>query len=105
MKASQLLAPTLREAPRDADTVSAKLMIRAGLIRKLAAGLYDWLPLGLRALKKAEQIVRQEMDKMGAQEVWLPTVQPRELWEETGRWQGYGQELLRFKGRKNTELC
>ncbi|OGR86071.1 MAG: proline--tRNA ligase [Elusimicrobia bacterium RIFCSPLOWO2_01_FULL_60_11] len=105
MKASRLLAPTLREAPRDTDAVSAKLMIRAGLIRKLAAGLYDWLPLGLRALKKAENIVRQEMDKLGAQEVWLPTIQPKELWEETGRWQVYGKELLRFKDRKDTEFC
>src|SRR3989344_1781949 len=105
MRASRLLAPTLREAPRDADTVSAKLMLRAGLIRKIASGLYDWLPLGLRSLKKAEQIVRQEMERLGAQEVWLPTVQPRELWDETGRWGVYGKELLRFKDRKEAEFC
>ncbi len=105
MKYSKLLIPTLREAPKDADTASSKLMIRSGMIRKIAAGLYDWLPLGLRVLKKVEQIVREEMNRADAQEVWLPTVQPRELWEETGRWQVYGKELLRFKDRKDTEFC
>lgn len=105
MRFSQLLIPTLRDAPRDADTVSAKLMIRAGMVRKIASGLYDWLPLGLRSLKKCEQIVREEMNAAFAQEVWLPTVQPRELWEETGRWQVYGKELLRFKDRKGSEFC
>ncbi len=105
MKYSKLYVPTLREAPRDADTASAKLMLRSGLIRKFASGLYDWLPLGLRALKKVEQIVREEMNAVDAQEVWLPTIQPRELWEETGRWGVYGKELLRFKDRKETEFC
>ena len=105
MKLSNYYIPTLKEAPKDADTLSAKLMIRAGLIRKLASGLYEWLPLGLRVLKKVENIVREEMDKAGACEVWLPVVQPKELWEESGRWTFYGKELLRFKDRKEAEFC
>lgn len=105
MKLSQYYIPTLKEAPKDADTLSAKLMIRAGLIRKLASGLYEWLPLGLRVLKKVENIVREEMDKAGACEVWLPVVQPKELWEESGRWTFYGKELLRFVDRKEAEFC
>ncbi len=105
MKASRLLLPTLREAPSDADNVSAKLMQRAGMIRKLAAGLYEWLPLGLRTLRKVERIVREEMDRIGGQELWLPVVQPKELWEETGRWRVYGKELLRLKDRKGGEFC
>jgi len=105
MKLSQYLLPTLREAPSDADNVSAKLMIRAGMIRKLATGIYDWLPLGLRSLKKVENIVREEMDKAGALECWLPVIQPRELWEETGRWGVYGKELLRIKDRKGSDFC
>ena len=105
MKLSHYYIPTLKEAPKDADTLSAKLMIRAGLIRKLASGLYEWLPLGLRVLKKVENIVREEMDKAGACEVWLPVVQPKELWEESGRWTFYGKELLRFADRKEAEFC
>ena len=105
MKLSNYYIPTLKEAPKDADTLSAKLMIRAGLIRKLASGLYEWLPLGLRVLKKVENIVREEMDKAGACEVWLPVVQPKELWEESGRWTFYGKELLRFKDRKEADFC
>lgn len=105
MKLSNYYIPTLKEAPKDADTLSAKLMIRAGLIRKLASGLYEWLPLGLRVLKKVENIVREEMDKAGACEVWLPVVQPKELWEESGRWTFYGKELLRFSDRKDAEFC
>ncbi|MBR4592024.1 MAG: proline--tRNA ligase [Elusimicrobiaceae bacterium] len=105
MKLSQYYIPTLKEAPKDADTLSAKLMIRAGLIRKLASGLYEWLPLGLRVLKKVENIVREEMDKTGACEVWLPVVQPKELWEESSRWTFYGKELLRFSDRKEAEFC
>ncbi len=105
MKLSNYYIPTLKEAPKDADTLSAKLMIRAGLIRKLASGLYEWLPLGLRVLKKVENIVREEMDKAGACEVWLPVVQPKELWEESGRWTFYGKELLRFEDRKKAEFC
>ncbi len=105
MRFSQALIPTLRDAPKDADIVSAKLMFRAGMIRKVASGLYDWLPLGLRVLKKVEQIVREEMNSAGGQEVWLPHVQPKEFWEETGRWNVYGKELLRIKDRKGAEFC
>ncbi|NLO92478.1 MAG: proline--tRNA ligase [Elusimicrobia bacterium] len=105
MKMSSYFLPTLREAPQDADTLSAKLMLRAGLIRKLASGIYEWLPLGLRTLKKVENIIRQEMDRAGGQEVWLPVVQPKELWEETGRWNVYGKELLRLEDRKGAEFC
>ena len=85
MKLSNYYIPTLKEAPKDADNLSAKLMVRAGLIRKLGSGLYEWLPLGLKVLKKVENIVREEMDRAGACEVWLPVVQPKELWQETGR--------------------
>ncbi len=102
---TKYFAPTLREAPSDADNISAQLMIRAGMIRKLAAGIYEWLPLGLRALKKVEQIVREEMDRAGGLEVWLPVVQPKKLWEKTGRWGVYGKELLRIKDRKNAWFC
>ena len=105
MKLSNYYLPTLKEAPKDADTLSAKLMIRAGLIRKVASGLYEWLPLGLRVLKKVENIVREEMDRAGANEVWLPVVQPKELWEESGRWTFYGKELLRFTDRKEAGFC
>jgi len=105
MRLSKYLLPTLREAPSDADNVSAKLMIRAGMIRKVASGIYDWLPLGLRCLRKVENIVREEMNRVDGMEVWLPVVQPRELWEQTGRWGVYGKELLRFKDRKGAEFC
>jgi len=105
MRYSQFLIPTLRDAPKDADTISAKLMFRSGMIRKIASGLYDWLPLGLRVLKTVERIVREEMNAVGGMEVWLPLVQPKELWEETGRWKVYGKELLRFKDRKGSEFC
>jgi prolyl-tRNA synthetase len=105
MKFSRTLIPTLREAPSDADNVSAQLMQRAGLIRKVASGIYEWLPLGLRALRKVEQIVREEMNKVDGQEVWLPVIQPKQLWEETGRWGIYGKELLRLKDRKDAEFC
>ncbi|MFN3967186.1 MAG: proline--tRNA ligase, partial [Endomicrobiia bacterium] len=105
MKLSEFLLPTLRETPQDADTISNKLMIRAGMIRKLASGIYEWLPLGLRVLKKVEQIVREEMNAIGGQEVWLPLLLPKELWEETGRWQLYGDELFRLKDRKGSDFC
>jgi prolyl-tRNA synthetase len=105
IKLSSYLIPTLREAPSDADNVSAQLMQRAGMIRKVAAGIYDWLPLGLRALRKVERVVREEMDAIGGQEVWLPVIQPKGLWEETGRWGVYGKELLRLKDRKDSEFC
>jgi prolyl-tRNA synthetase len=105
MKLSKYLLPTLREAPSDADNVSAQLMQRAGMIRKVASGIYDWLPLGLRALRKVEKIVRAEMDGIGGMEVSLPVIQPKALWEETGRWPVYGKELLRLKDRKDAEFC
>ncbi|MFN0116904.1 MAG: proline--tRNA ligase [Elusimicrobiota bacterium] len=105
MKFSRYFIPTLKENPSDADNISAKLMLRSGMIRKVGAGIYEWLPLGYKVLKKVEQIVREEMDAAGAFEVWLPHVQPSELWQESGRWQYYGKELLRFKDRKNNEFC
>lgn len=105
MRLSRYLLPTLKELPADADTASARLMLRAGMIRKVAAGLYEWLPVGLRVLRKVERIVREEMDRAGGQEVWLPVVHPKSLWEESGRWQVYGREMLRFKDRKDTEFC
>jgi prolyl-tRNA synthetase len=102
---SKLLAPTLKEDPSDAEVISHKLMLRAGMIRKLTAGIYSYLPLGYRSLRKMEQIVREEMDAAGAQEVFLPMVQPSELWIESGRWEVYGSELLRFKDRHGRECC
>ncbi|NLI09431.1 MAG: proline--tRNA ligase [Elusimicrobia bacterium] len=105
MKLSNYFLPTLRQAPSDADNISAKLMFRAAMIRKLASGIYEWLPLGFRVLKKVENIIREEMDAIGAQELWLPVIQPKELWTETGRWQVYGKELLRIKDRKDSEFC
>ncbi len=105
MRASQLLIATLKESPSDAVVVSHQLMLRAGMIRKLASGLYTWLPLGLRTLRKVERVVREEMNAAGAQEVLMPAVQPAELWEETGRWFQYGGELLRLKDRHNRDFC
>jgi len=102
---SRLLIPTLKEDPADAEVVSHKLMVRAGMIRKLTAGVYSYLPLGYRSLRKVEQIVREEMDAAGAQEVFLPMVVPAELWQETGRWDVYGKELLRFKDRHDRDCC
>jgi len=105
MRYSQLLIPTLREAPADAEVESHKLMMRAGYIRKLAAGVYTYLPLCLRVIKKIEDIVREEMVAAGAQELLLPIVMPSELWMETGRWQVYGKELARFKDRHARDFC
>jgi prolyl-tRNA synthetase len=105
MKYSQMLIPTLREAPADAEVASHKLMMRAGYIRKLAAGVYTYLPLCLRVLRKIENIVREEMAAAGAQELLLPVVMPAELWIETGRWAVYGKELLRFKDRHDRDFC
>ncbi|MDR3256195.1 MAG: proline--tRNA ligase [Endomicrobium sp.] len=102
---SKMFIPTLREAPSDADIVSAKLMIRSGMIRKLASGLYEFLPLGLRVLRKIENIIRQEMNAAGGQEVSLPLIFPKDLWLETGRWNVYGKELFRLKDRKDAEFC
>src|SRR4051812_33854223 len=105
MRFSQAFLPTLREPPAEAETISHQLMLRAGLVRKLAAGIYEWLPAGLRVLRKVERIVREEMNAVGGQEVWLPMLQPKELWEETGRWNVYGKELMRLKDRKNSDFC
>lgn len=105
MKLTQYYLPTLKEAPKDADIVSAKFMIRAGLIRKTASGIYEWLPLGMKILKKIENIIREEFNKEGALEVWLPIVQPAELWQKSGRWDFYGRELLRIKDRKKADFC
>ncbi|MBF0444437.1 MAG: proline--tRNA ligase [Magnetococcales bacterium] len=105
MRLSKTLLPTLKEDPVEAQIVSHKLMLRSGMIRQLGAGIYSWLPLGLRVLRKVENIVRQEMDRAGAQEVFMPAVQPAELWQETGRWQQYGTELLRFRDRGGRDFC
>lgn len=105
MRMSRLLIPTLKEEPSDAEVISHKLLLRAGMIRKLTAGVYSYLPLGYRSLRKVEQIVREEMNASGAQEVLLPMVQPAELWKESGRWELYGPELLRFKDRHDRECC
>ena len=105
MRFSQALIPTLRDDPADAEIISHRLMMRAGLIRKVAAGIYTYLPLAWRAIRKAEQIIREEMEKSGAQELRMPAVQPAELWKETGRWGVYGKELLRVKDRHNRDFC
>jgi len=105
MRLSQYPISTLKEVPGDADVVSHQLMLRAGLIRRLAAGLYVWLPMGLRTLQKVERIVREEMNRAGALEMIMPTVQPAELWIESGRWGKYGPELLRLKDRHEREFC
>ncbi|PLW84450.1 proline--tRNA ligase [Kineobactrum sediminis] len=105
MRTSQYLISTQKETPADAEVISHQLMLRAGLIRKLAAGLYTWLPLGLRVLRKVEQVVREEMDASGALEVSMPVVQPAELWQESGRWTEYGPELLRIKDRHQRDFC
>ncbi|ALA57834.1 proline--tRNA ligase [Nitrospira moscoviensis] len=105
MRTSQTLIPTLREDPGEAETVSHRLMLRAGLIRKVAAGIYTYLPLGLRIIRKVEQIIREEMNRAGAQELLMPIASPAELWKETGRWDYYGKELLRFKDRHERDFC
>ena len=105
MRYSQYFLPTLKETPGDAEVVSHQLMSRAGMIRKVAAGIYDYLPLGLRVIRKVENIVREEMNKAGAIELLMPAVCPADLWEQSGRWQQYGKELLRLKDRKETEFC
>ena len=105
MRTSQFPLNTVKETPADAEIASHQLMIRAGLIRKLAAGLYSWLPLGLRVLRKVEKITREEMERAGALEVLMPALQPAELWQETGRWEQYGPELARLKDRHDREFC
>ncbi|MFP3867989.1 MAG: proline--tRNA ligase [Desulfobacteraceae bacterium] len=105
MRYSMMLIPTLKEVPAEAETISHQLLLRAGMIRKLAAGIYDYLPLALRVIRKIEKIVREEMNRAGALEVLLPAVQPAELWKESGRWELYGKELLRFQDRNDRECC
>ncbi len=105
MRTSQFPLQTLKETPADAEIASHQLMLRAGLIRKLASGLYTWLPLGLRTLRKVEAIVREEMDRIGARELLMPAIQPAELWQESGRWEKYGPELLRITDRHQREFC
>ena len=105
MRYSEMFLPTVREVPSDAEVVSHQLMLRAGMIRKLTSGVYSYLPLGYRVIRKFEQIVREEMNRAGAQEAFLPTVQPAELWQESGRWTHYGKELLRFRDRHDRECC
>ncbi|MGE8359438.1 proline--tRNA ligase [Pseudomonas sp.] len=105
MRTSQFLLSTLKETPSDAVVISHQLMLRAGMIRKLASGLYTWLPMGLRVLRKVERVVREEMDAAGALEVLMPGIQPAELWQESGRWEQYGPELLRMKDRHGRDFC
>ncbi|WP_298273308.1 proline--tRNA ligase [Geobacter sp.] len=105
MRYSQYFVPTVKETPSDAEVISHQLMLRAGMIRKLAAGIYNYLPLGLRSIRKVEAIVREEMNRAGAIEILMPSVQPAELWQESKRWEKYGKELLRFKDRKDAEFC
>ena len=105
MRTSNFLIATQKETPTDAEVISHQLMLRAGLIRKLASGLYTWLPLGLRVLRNVEAIVREEMDRSGAQELSMPVMQPAELWQESGRWEQYGPELLRIKDRHERDFC
>ena len=105
MKASRMLIATLKEAPNEAQIASHILLIRAGMIRKLVAGVYNYLPLGLRTLHKIENVIREEMDKTGSLEILSSAIQPKELWEESGRWQKYGPELMRFQDRHEREFC
>ena len=105
MKASQFFISTLKEAPTEAALASHKLMIRAGLIKANASGLYTWMPMGLRVLRKVEHIVREEMNRAGSVELLMPVVQPAELWQESGRWEFYGKELLRLKDRHERDFC
>src|SRR5512144_1607753 len=105
MRVSSFPLATLKETPADAEVISHQLMLRAGMIRRLAAGIYIWLPLGLRVLRKVEAIVREEMNRSGAVELLMPAVQPAELWQESGRWEQYGPELLRFKDRHQRDFC
>lgn len=105
MRTSKYLLATLKETPADAEIISHQLMLRAGMVRKVAAGIYNWLPVGLRVMRKVESVVREEMNRAGAQEVLMPSIQPAELWQESGRWEMYGGELLRMQDRHNREFC
>ena len=104
MRLSAYFLPTLKENPNEAQIVSHRLMLRAGMIRQTSAGIYAWLPLGFRVLKKIEQIVREEQNAAGAQELLMPTIQPAELWKESGRYDDYGKEMLRIKDRHDREM-
>ena len=104
MKASRFFIGTLKEAPAEAEITSHQLMIRAGMIRRVASGIYNYLPIGLRSVRKVEAIVRQEMNRAGAIELLMPAVQPAELWQESGRWEKYGPELLRIKDRNDRDF-
>jgi len=105
MKQSLLFVPTLKDAPKDAEVKSHKLMSRAGLIKQVAAGIYTYLPLGYKVIKKIENIIREELDAIGGSELLMPALQPRDLWEESGRWDQYGPELMRLKDRKDRDFC
>src|SRR4030042_2208894 len=105
MRYSSYFIPTLKETPSEAEIVSHKLMLRAGVIRKLTSGVYTYLPAGLKSIRKVENIIREEMNRAGAIELLMPSVQPAELWQESGRWEYYGRELLRFKDRHNHDAC
>src|SRR3954471_5032300 len=105
MRVSRFPISTLKEAPSEAEVVSHKLMLRAGLIRRLTSGIYSWMPLGLRVLRKVETVVREEMNRSGGIELMMPVVQPAELWQESGRWEQYGPELLRLKDRHDRDYC
>ncbi|HHO75624.1 MAG TPA: proline--tRNA ligase, partial [Deltaproteobacteria bacterium] len=105
MKLSSMFLNTMKEEPRDAEVISHKLMLRAGMIKKLASGIYSYLPYGLKAIRRVETIIREEMNAAGAQELLMPGVQPGELWKESGRWNVYGKELLRFIDRRGGEFA
>ena len=105
MRTSQLQISTTKESPNDAEVISHQLMLRAGMIRRLAAGLYTWMPIGLRVLRKIEAIVRDEMNDAGCAELLMPAVQPAELWQESGRWGQFGPELLRLQDRHQRDYC
>ena len=104
MKASQFFISTLKEAPAEAEIISHQLMIRSGMIKRVGSGIYTLMPMGLRSVRKVEQIVREEMNRAGAIELLMPAVQPAELWQESGRWEQYGPELLRFKDRHDRDF-
>jgi prolyl-tRNA synthetase len=105
MRASQFFISTLKEAPGEAELISHRLMLRAGLIRRLGSGLYTWMPLGLRVLRKVEAIVREEMNRAGALELLMPAIQPAELWQESGRWEKFGPQMLKIHDRHEREFC
>jgi prolyl-tRNA synthetase len=105
MYLSNLYLPTLKETPNDAELISHQLMLRSGMIRKLASGLYTWLPLGIKVLKKVENIVREEMNRVNAQEILMPAIQPAELWIDTKRWEEFGPQLLKMQDRHKRNFC